>query len=213
MEPARDRPADRPPEPFAAWGCVSRADSQHPRRSLGTTPRAFTQKGKWQPPLLILALLYMAADAGRRGYQGIIDAIWGEARSLRLKLPSITESTAPAFCNARHKLHRGRCLDWCRRGEKDGGGGRQDRNVEGTPALRNRRIQDLAPPISRALEGVRRSDWCAHSSAVGDGAPRRRSPSTAALPDRALPVLGAKGDAAAASERAPRRDPSHGPRL
>jgi Transposase DDE domain len=78
-----------------------------PRRSLGTTPRAFTQKGKWQPPLLILALLYMAADAGRRGYQGIIDAIWGEARSLRLKLPSITESTAPAFCNARHKLHRG----------------------------------------------------------------------------------------------------------
>ena len=72
---------------------------------MAATPRAFTQGGKWHPRLLILALLYMAADAGRRSYRGVIEALWGEARALRLKLPRAEEATAPAFCNARPKLH------------------------------------------------------------------------------------------------------------
>ena len=54
--------------------------------------------------MLVTLLLFMVADANRRGYRHIIDAFWDEARSFDLPLPCEDPVSAPAFCKARHKL-------------------------------------------------------------------------------------------------------------
>ena len=46
----------------------------------------------------------MVADANRRGYRHLLDGFWDEARSLGLKLPTDEPVSAPAFCEARHKI-------------------------------------------------------------------------------------------------------------
>lgn len=49
-------------------------------------------------------LLYLVADAGRRGYQNLLDAFWDEARGYGLALPVESPVSAAAFCKARYKL-------------------------------------------------------------------------------------------------------------
>jgi hypothetical protein len=49
-------------------------------------------------------LLYMVADANRRGYRHLIDAFWDEARSFDLALPCEQPVSAPALCKARRKI-------------------------------------------------------------------------------------------------------------
>ena len=46
----------------------------------------------------------MVADANRRGYRHLLDGFWDEAHSLGLKLPTDEPVSAPAFCEARHKI-------------------------------------------------------------------------------------------------------------
>jgi len=57
-----------------------------------------------QPELLVTLLLYMVADANRRGYRHLLDGFWDEARSLGLKLPTDEPVSAPSFCVARRKI-------------------------------------------------------------------------------------------------------------
>jgi hypothetical protein len=75
-----------------------------PREEVAATPRAFTQDGALTPTVLILGLLFMAADAGRRGYSQVLEELWREARTFKLRLQSAVAVTAEAFCNARKKL-------------------------------------------------------------------------------------------------------------
>lgn len=46
----------------------------------------------------------MVADANRRGYRHLLNGFWDEAHSLGLKLPTDEPVSAPAFCEARHKI-------------------------------------------------------------------------------------------------------------
>lgn len=52
-------------------------------------------------------LLYMVADANRRGYELLLDALWDEARGHGLPLPTEEPITAASFCLARPKITPG----------------------------------------------------------------------------------------------------------
>ena len=67
-------------------------------------PRDFSRGGVLSPELLVTLLLYMIADAGRRGYRHLLPAFWDEARSFDLPLPTRDPVSAPSFCAARHKI-------------------------------------------------------------------------------------------------------------
>ena len=49
-------------------------------------------------------LLFMVGDANRRGYRHLLDAFWDECASHDIALPSEEPVSAPAFCQARHKI-------------------------------------------------------------------------------------------------------------
>lgn len=67
-------------------------------------PRDFSRNGPLKPSVLVTMLLYMVADANRRGYRHLIDAFWDEARSFGLELPTVQPISAPAFSTARAKI-------------------------------------------------------------------------------------------------------------
>ncbi len=67
-------------------------------------PRDFSRDGPLDPKLLTTLVLYMVADANRRGYQLLLDAFWDEARSQGLTLPTPEPIAAPSFCTARRKV-------------------------------------------------------------------------------------------------------------
>ena len=64
----------------------------------------FTRAGPLTPELLVTLLLFMAADAGRRGYSLMLDAFWEEASRSGIDLSREEPVTAAAFCKARRKL-------------------------------------------------------------------------------------------------------------
>lgn len=64
----------------------------------------FTRAGPLTPELLVTLLLFMAADAGRRGYALMLDAFWEEATRSGIALPQEEPVSAAAFCKARRKL-------------------------------------------------------------------------------------------------------------
>ena len=64
----------------------------------------FTRAGPLTPELLVTLLLFMAGDAGRRGYGQLLDEFWSEARRAGIDLPREEPVSAPAFCKARRKL-------------------------------------------------------------------------------------------------------------
>ncbi len=66
--------------------------------------RAFSRNGTLSPDLLLILLLYMVADANRRGYSQLVDAFWDEAKSFGLSLPTQEPVSGVAFCKARRKL-------------------------------------------------------------------------------------------------------------
>ena len=66
--------------------------------------RDFSRHGPLDPTLLTTMLLYMVADAGRRGYEILLDALWDEARSHGLQLPTEHPISAASFCEARAKI-------------------------------------------------------------------------------------------------------------
>ena len=64
----------------------------------------FTRGGPLTPELLVTLLLFMAGDAGRRGYGQLLDEFWSEAQRAGIDLPRDEPVSAPAFCKARRKL-------------------------------------------------------------------------------------------------------------
>jgi hypothetical protein len=52
----------------------------------------------------VTLLLFMAGDAGRRGYELLLDAFWEEAARAGIALPREAPVSAAAFCKARRKL-------------------------------------------------------------------------------------------------------------
>ena len=64
----------------------------------------FSRRGPLSPELLVTLLLYLVADAGRRGYQPLLDAFWDECRTFDLPLPTERPVSASAFCQARMKI-------------------------------------------------------------------------------------------------------------
>jgi len=67
-------------------------------------PGGFTRAGVLSPDLLVTLLLFMVADAGRHGYQSLLDAFWDEAARVGIDLPCERAPSAASFCNARKKL-------------------------------------------------------------------------------------------------------------
>ncbi len=64
----------------------------------------FSRNGPLSPRLLIVILLYLVADAGRRGYKHLLDEFWDECVDFGLELPTEQAVSAAAFCKARRKL-------------------------------------------------------------------------------------------------------------
>ena len=64
----------------------------------------FARKGPLSQDFLVVLLLYLVADAGRRGYRLLLESFWNDARKAGLPLPSEKPLSAPALCNARAKL-------------------------------------------------------------------------------------------------------------
>jgi hypothetical protein len=56
------------------------------------------------PEVLLALLLFQSADAGRRGYQGILEGFWEDARTQGVALPCAAPVSAAAYCQARAKL-------------------------------------------------------------------------------------------------------------
>jgi hypothetical protein len=74
------------------------------RRDCRNDPSDFTRAGPLTPELLVTLLLFMAGDAGRRGYELLLDAFWEEAARAGIALPREAPVSAAAFCKARRKL-------------------------------------------------------------------------------------------------------------
>lgn len=74
------------------------------KRDYRSRPRDFTRNGKLTPELLVTLLLFMAADAGRRGYALMLDSFWEEAGRSGIELSQDAPVSAAAFCKARRKL-------------------------------------------------------------------------------------------------------------
>ena len=68
------------------------------------TPRDFRRSGPLSPRLLVMLLVSMAANAGRRGYGLLLERFWSEARTAGLDLPTERPVSAAALCQARQKL-------------------------------------------------------------------------------------------------------------
>ena len=65
----------------------------------------FTRNGDLSPELLVVFLVYMAADSNRRGVRHLLADFWADAEELGLELPRATPVSATAICNARQRLN------------------------------------------------------------------------------------------------------------
>lgn len=64
----------------------------------------FTRGGDLSPELLVVFLVYMAADSNRRGIRHLLADFWVEAEELGLELPRATPVSSAAVCSARQRL-------------------------------------------------------------------------------------------------------------
>ena len=64
----------------------------------------FSRNGPLSPEIIVTLLLFLVADAGRRGYKALLDAFWDECRTFGLPLPTEQPVSASAFCQARMKI-------------------------------------------------------------------------------------------------------------
>ncbi len=64
----------------------------------------FSRSGPLSLELLVTLFLYLVADAGRRGYEALLDAFWDECRDHGVSLPTVEPVTGSAFCQARKKI-------------------------------------------------------------------------------------------------------------
>jgi Transposase DDE domain len=66
--------------------------------------RDFSREATLTPDVLVVLLLFMAADGNRRGYRHLLDAFWDECATHDVPLPTAEPVSASAFCQARGKL-------------------------------------------------------------------------------------------------------------
>lgn len=71
---------------------------------VATTAGGLSRGGVLSAELLVSLLLHLVADAGRNGYQTLLDDFWDEAQSAGIELPSERAPAAASFCNARRRL-------------------------------------------------------------------------------------------------------------
>ncbi len=64
----------------------------------------FSRNGPLSPRILIVILLYLVADSGRRGYKHLLDEFCDECLDFGLDLPTEQAVSAAAFCKARRRL-------------------------------------------------------------------------------------------------------------
>jgi Transposase DDE domain len=67
-------------------------------------PFDFTRGGDITPELLVTFLVYMAADANRRGIRHLLADFWNDAQELGLSLPRETPVSDAAICQVRQRL-------------------------------------------------------------------------------------------------------------
>lgn len=64
----------------------------------------FSRSGPLSLRVMLTLILYMVADAGRRGYKPLLDAFWDECETLGIDLGTSDPVSAEAFCKARKKI-------------------------------------------------------------------------------------------------------------
>jgi hypothetical protein len=84
---------------FLSGICTPDAENSHRAQY-----RAFTRGGPFDVATLVAFLLYMTADAGRRGYALLLEAFWDDARGHGVPTPDAPPRSAAAVCGARAKL-------------------------------------------------------------------------------------------------------------
>lgn len=75
-----------------------------PESSFRVHARDFSRTGPLSPEFLTVFLLYMVADANRRGIRHLVPDFWEQAVDHGLPLPCETPVTPSAICQARQKL-------------------------------------------------------------------------------------------------------------
>jgi len=73
-------------------------------RRFSAVAGGFSREGILSPGVLLTLLLFMVADAGRRGYARLLESFWHLARAQDTELGSDQPVSAAAFCQARRKL-------------------------------------------------------------------------------------------------------------
>ncbi len=68
------------------------------------TASDFRRGGPLSPRLLLMLLLSMVGDAGRRGYQLLLESFWHDADRVGCELPTEQPVSAAALCQARQKI-------------------------------------------------------------------------------------------------------------
>ncbi len=73
-------------------------------REIGLLERDFSRERVLSLRVMLTILLYMVADAGRRGYKCLLDQFWADCRKAGIELGSLQPVSPAAFCKARHKI-------------------------------------------------------------------------------------------------------------
>jgi hypothetical protein len=73
-------------------------------RKIGLLEKDFSRHRILPLRVMLTLLLYMIADAGRRGYKCILDQFWADCRKCGIDLGSEWPVTPAAFCKARMKI-------------------------------------------------------------------------------------------------------------
>lgn len=73
-------------------------------RKLGIPEKDFSRDCDLSLRVMLTLILYMVADAGRRGYKCLLDQFWTDCWKCGIVLRSESPVTAAAFCKARKKL-------------------------------------------------------------------------------------------------------------
>lgn len=73
-------------------------------RKLGLPEKDFSRHRILPLRVMLTLILYMIADAGRRGYKCLLDQFWADCRKCGIHLRSESPVTPSAFCKARKKI-------------------------------------------------------------------------------------------------------------
>ena len=106
VAPSRDvaRAASRRSDLVSIHALLAELRRADPSFQLATTKDGLSRGGVLSAGLLVSLLLVLVADAGRHGYQTLLDDFWEDARTAGIALPAERAPAAASFCNARKRL-------------------------------------------------------------------------------------------------------------